>query len=58
MPYALAALNVPDLHPEGQLGLNIAKVPYAATSVAKWLKQAICPGFGGQTLPKIVSGAI
>ena len=42
----------------GRLGLNIAKVPYAATSVAKWLKQAICPVFGGQTLPNIVSGAI
>ena len=48
----------PDRGRPVHIGLNIAKVPYAATSVDKWFKQAIFPGFGGQTLPKMVSGAI
>ena len=39
-------------------GLNIAKLSYAATYGVRRLKQAILLGFGGYTLPKMMSGTI
>jgi hypothetical protein len=50
--------HFPQICSAAHIGLSIAKVSYSATSVAKWLNQANLSGFGGQTLPKMVSGAI